>query len=826
MKILKLEIKNIRGIPDFNIEPEGKSLVIYGPNGSGKSAVIDALDFLLTGKIARLVGEGTEDISLKEYGPHIDKKSDLTSVEVNAIIKVPDIDDEIHISRTMQNPNELIYDNKYKSQLSSLLELLNRGQYVFTRREILKLITSKSSTRAQEIQKVLKLTELEDIRLNLVKVFGEYKRELNTAESSLDTAKQSVLSITGHPKYETTELLNFINEQRQKLGGEDLKEIDSSKLKEGIGSIQINPSSVNHKILAERCNNLKTGEIEKDSTELKEAIKKLHETVNKINEDSEASWNSKRYSFTVTGIKLLRDSGECPLCDEEWAQGDLKKYLQARVDNESVVQKDLEQSISKIDGLISKIKNRLNQLIETLRPVSSSKESIESNENLKKGFTCLSDWNDKLLNFSNALKNPVEKFNEEDFPTDEIEKLYSNTISDTDLDNLESEVKVQFPEATPEQTAWDNLTKLSERIKNVEESQETYDVLLISFNRASLLGKKYVEARNEVLESLYDKIKDRFVGLYKEMHGSDEDNFDASFAPQDSGLKLKVDFYGRGLHPPNAMHSEGHQDSMGICLFLALSEYLNSGLIDLTILDDVVMSVDIDHRRSFCSVLAKNFNEKQLIITTHETAWANQLRFEGVVESKQMLNFFNWNVDTGPILHYEAEVWKKIETDLNHDDVNAAAAKLRRGLEEFTRHVCHNLRAPVPYIIGDGGSLGDFVTSAIGQYKRLLKKAKGTAQKLRQQDVFEKLSALENEAIEIINRTQVEQWMINPAVHYNEWGNFSKNDFKPVVKAFDELCNKVFSCESCGSAIRGSFNGASIDCVKCKCGNINWNIVN
>lgn len=68
--------------------------------------------------------------------------------------------------------------------------------------------------------------------------------------------------------------------------------------------------------------------------------------------------------------------------------------------------------------------------------------------------------------------------------------------------------------------------------------------------------------------------------------------------------------------------------------------------------------------------------------------------------------------------------------------------------------------------------------------------------------------------------------MINPAVHYNEWGNFSKNDFKPVVKAFDELCNKVFSCESCGSAIRGSFNGANIDCVKCKCGNINWNIIN
>jgi DNA repair exonuclease SbcCD ATPase subunit len=80
MKILKLEIKHIRGIPNLKIEPKGKSFVIYGPNGSGKSAVIDALDFLLTGKIVRLSGEGTDSVSLKEHGPHIDKVTDLNNV--------------------------------------------------------------------------------------------------------------------------------------------------------------------------------------------------------------------------------------------------------------------------------------------------------------------------------------------------------------------------------------------------------------------------------------------------------------------------------------------------------------------------------------------------------------------------------------------------------------------------------------------------------------------------------------------------------------------------------------------------------------------------
>ena len=65
MKIQKLQINKFRGIVDLILTPGEESLVLWGPNGSGKSAVVDAIDFLLTGKIARLLGEGTSGISLK-----------------------------------------------------------------------------------------------------------------------------------------------------------------------------------------------------------------------------------------------------------------------------------------------------------------------------------------------------------------------------------------------------------------------------------------------------------------------------------------------------------------------------------------------------------------------------------------------------------------------------------------------------------------------------------------------------------------------------------------------------------------------------------------
>ena len=634
------------------------------------------------------------------------------------------------------------------------------------------------------------------------------------------------MSITGDNQYKDSEVLNFINQQRIKLGGKKIDSLKSNEIQEGITGVKVNPSSVNHTLLSERISNIKSTGVDEISSQLSEADSTLKSIVTKIKEDALASWNAKRYTFTKDGIKLIRETGECPLCDKEWPKGELKSYLQERVESEISRQTELTENSKTIIDNANAFKIKLLQLQEIVKPLSQF-DSVKSNEVLIEGEKIISDWINSLSNLSTALLNPLDNYNNEKFSSANVKKLFSPNSSDEKLKKLEEEIKKLFPEATPEQTAWDNLTKLVERIKIVEECQLTYENSLLVFNRATELGKAYVEARDEILESLYDKIKDRFVGLYKEMHGTDEVGFNASFTPQDSGLKLKVDFYGRGLHPPNAMHSEGHQDSMGVCLFLALSEHLNTNLIDLVILDDVVMSVDVGHRRAFSSVLANNFPDKQFIITTHDTTWANQIRGEGLVSSKQMLKFFDWCVDAGPKIHYEADVWNRIDDDLRKNDISAASAKLRNGLEEFTRFVCHSLRAKVPYTLDDGGSLGDFLPAAIGTYNDLLGKAKVSANSWNNRDEVERLKEIDDKAKGIITKALGDQWTINTTVHYNAWANLSKEDFSPVVSAFKELCNCVFSCdnEECESVLKVTLDGATISGVRCKCGKVNWNLL-
>lgn len=64
---------------------------------------------------------------------------------------------------------------------------------------------------------------------------------------------------------------------------------------------------------------------------------------------------------------------------------------------------------------------------------------------------------------------------------------------------------------------------------------------------------------------------------------------------------------------------------MGLCLFLALAEHLALDHIGFLILDDVLMSVDADHRHRVANLLSSRMLERQLIITTHDRSPPNKV---------------------------------------------------------------------------------------------------------------------------------------------------------------------------------------------------------
>ena len=124
-----------------------------------------------------------------------------------------------------------------------------------------------------------------------------------------------------------------------------------------------------------------------------------------------------------------------------------------------------------------------------------------------------------------------------------------------------------------------------------------------------------------------------------------------------------------------AYHSEGHQDGMGVCLYLALAKQILADDFRFAVLDDVVMSVDSHHRKQFCRLLKESFPNVQFIITTHDEVWARQMQASGLIGRKSQARFHGWTVNEGPVYEQGGDVWERIGSDLAKDDVPGSSSQ-------------------------------------------------------------------------------------------------------------------------------------------------------
>jgi energy-coupling factor transporter ATP-binding protein EcfA2 len=816
MRILELEITDMRGIKSLTLKPNGKNMVISGRNGSGKSGVVDALDFLLTGKILRLTGKGTGGISLSTHGGHVD--CDSSSAKVRALIEVPGLSDPVQIERCLNKPGDLKCAISVQTALNPVIQLAQRGQHVLTRREILRYITSEASTRSQEIQDLLNISDIEAVRKTLVKVNNECDQSRKNAQQALNTAEGHVSSLVGSTRFDPGQTLLTINTNRAVLGGGPVSEISSRSLKSGIAlpSAQGGKHTINTSVVRQQMETLRS--YSADIPDIVSKDGKLRDFLTKIRANPDLRKALNLQDLTQMGLELLGDDGSCPLCEATYPAGELEKKLRSRLESAEIAKKYQED--------IDELANSISRYGAALLPILRQLIAIANQMQLDILAQQLGQWQNRVNAFLRAMESPARSYVATEFSSSAVGRLFGPAHDDlmSLLDDFEKTVVAQYPETTPEQTSWDLLTKLEIQVSDLESARERLTSARLTAQRASALLRSFENARDEILGKLYDEIKDRFVGLYKSLHGEDEASFDARLEPEGAALQFEVDFYGRGKYPPHALHSEGHQDSMGLCLYLALTERLGKGKFDLLILDDVVMSVDSDHRRELCRVLNQEFPGRQFLITTHDRNWAKQLHTEGVVNQKGSVEFFNWSLETGPLLDYEHDMWGEITDLIDRNKIPTAAAALRRGLEQFFAYRCDALHAQVRFKLEGRWEFGELASSANGRFKKLINKAKIAANSWDKRGLVQELNELDKALSLAMQQSGMESWAVNSNVHYNAWTDFGKKDFVPVVDAFQSML-ELHKCHSCDSHLYLTVNGMKEDSLRCSCGAMNYSLV-
>ena len=807
----------------MNLQLDGKNIVIWGPNGAGKSCVVDAIDFLFTGRISRLVGEGTAGITLARHGPHIDHQAE--SAVVTATVQLEGFPEPIELSRCMAQPEQLICPEEARETLAKTRDLMRRGGVVLTRRDILRYVAAEAGKRADEIQALLHLKDVDDVRSSFIRARTELGRKERSAQEAIETARTEVNVTLGLASFSDEGLLEQVNASRHVLGGTPIDSLASSGFKEGIAppaARESGSSPVNANLLQQNLQNIH--QLPKSSilSNLAGKDEELRSNIAEIKANPELNAELEQLELTERAARFVEDSTlACPVCGAPWPEGHLKTHLETRIATAQKAQSLRNENSEIAEGLARPARNLLanvDALRDGLRHIV-----IENGKN--EDLSILDTWIVSLSELLRTLSSPVQEYLDASFSSDGVARLFiPETLTDL-LDRIEKLVLENLPTPTPEQTAWDQLTRLEESVRALENRAREKEIARLYSERSKILVAEYERARDLVLKGLYSRITNRFVEFYCILHAHEGDHFGARLQPQGASLAFEVDFLGRGNHPPHALHSEGHQDSMGVCLFLALNEELVKGALNLIVLDDVMMSVDTGHRKDVCRLINEQFTDSQVVITTHDRTWAKQLSQERVVEAEQVIEFTGWTVEHGPNTHRYIDLWEAIQLDLSREDVSEAAFKLRRGSEDFFESVCNALGAQVTYNSGMQWQLDDWLPAAMGQYREVLRKGRQAASSWHDNETVAAFEEQETIRKQIYSRTFVEQWTINASVHFNNWANMSKEDFGPVVDAFRDL-QALFACSNCGGFLEKLPQKGTPQVVKCQCGKVNWNLRN
>lgn len=793
MTLRELAVRNVRGLREFRLRLDDKSIVLVGPNGCGKSSVVDALDLLLTGHVHRLEGEGAGGLSIASHGKHVDAELDDAWVEATFMVersgqqqKLP-----VRVRRTLKPPQ--LDPAELPPSLAPLFSQAERlRHHLLSRREILKFIIARPGDRGDQVAALLDVEGVDEQRKEIAGAAKDAASRVKEADEKIRRLTAEMLG-TFDPVATVDDVLGRVNAHRATLGAPALATLDGTSVTDGVQTGTA--TGTEHPLWASESGlrRLSTGET---FAALTSDVDAYLERARAVGGAGGERAHDER-NLIDAGLRLLEES-HCPLCESPISGAELRVRLAARraaVERAAQEVQDLRDARALLAALHESILRDVRDVATRLADLPEAKELVD----LARRFNLP------------ALPEPAADGETSATP---VTAEMARTLQRCATALLSATQSAPKPSGSAK--AWTELQGVAKKLNALALERSARHNAAAQSKFFGAAEKAFVAARADILDGIYASIASRVELLYARVHGSAVRQ--TTLTSTKTGLELEVDFHGRGRFPPSALHSEGQQDTLGICLFLALAERASGGPPPLLILDDVLMSVDAEHRRAVADLLQHEFRSTQFVITTHDEVWSRQLKNLGVVAKEY--RFADWSIDEGPSTPEAHDAFAQMRSDLEAGRVPTAAHLLRRTVETILPDICEALGARVRYRKDQRHDLGDFFAAAKGKLGDLLRAGVAASKSWKQDS-----SALEKRLADYAAARDAlgkEEWSVNPAVHYNAWAQMNAQDFKPVVDAYENFL-PFFSCHSCHGLlhVEGSGDGAS---VRCPCGAVGWNL--
>ena len=819
IRIKSIHIEEFRGIRLLDLNLEADNFGICGSNGTGKSGVVDAIEFCLTGNITRLSGQGAGELSVKGHAPHVDQRNHPDKAQVTITATIPSLGKEVTIKRSVKTPRVVSITPSGGPEEAIVRELQSHPEFALSRREIAKYIITQPAQRSTDVQNLLRLDHIDKLRKSFLTNANKCKREAEEAGRAKSRAEEELKTALDVETLDQKEVLEKANAKRTLLGLPALEELtpaisfkegaEVEKAEDGAKAKKLNKETALADLKA--LTGAAASEFPKD---IKAQASAALTALKALKEDQNALILARQHGFIEIGIKLIGDDA-CPLCDKPWNADELREYLKAKLLSAEAISEQLGTIREAFDIVLGALEDRASMIGKAMAYGAALEKAIPG------------DAHDAYTKSLNELQVALNAFLGDPSLVDgaitAIEAAWWSLPGAVLARVEETAAAIKaLPDSSAADSARGFLAVLQDRYERFQGASRMANVLQVRYVKAQKFHDHYNEVSNKVLETIYDAVAKDFTAFYKAIN-DDEGAFIGELKPEPAKLSFDVDFYSRGTFPPGAYHSEGHQDGMGLCLYLALMKQTLGDKFTFAVLDDVLMSVDTGHRREVCRLLKSSFPDTQFILTTHDRVWLQYMKTEGLIKRSQI--FSGWSVELGPRIWDDHDIWAEIQQELDKHDVAKAAWLLRRYLEYIATVLADNLRAPVEFRGDARYDLGDLLPAVLKQWKSRLEKGIKSATKWGHDEAKEALISKLAEAKRLMENSNAEQWAINPSVHFNEWQNFTDAEFKEVVASFEALLEHIrCSNPKCGVYPYLTPRKGSSDALRCNCQEININL--
>lgn len=466
-------------------------------------------------------------------------------------------------------------------------------EFALSRREIIKYVLTPAGERSKDVQILLRLDQIEKVRASLQRVANGARKEHASAQTEFDRAQHELNQYLGLKSPTMEDMLAAVNERRTTLKLEPIEDLAGDRfIKEGIVASAGKEAAKRRLSKAGTLADLQVYQNNYDrlaGDDLKGSATSALILLKKLAADPAILKSFRQKVLVELGLSLINEE-LCPLCDTPWNLEELKAHLWQKEQKASAAKESLAEFRDIIAPVCLSLENFTIAAKKIVQACGLAEPTIDANP--LSDFVAACDADLKVLEKLEADPSTIAL-------TSTALARFSEVIS-PGVEQASKRLWVfaeGLPEPSKEEAAKEYLIVAQEKYNRCGTKKVE---LAGAAERAALSSKvseEYGKVSNEVLERIYDTVQKDFTKCYTYVNRDDEDKFEGLLTSSVGKLSFDVDFYGRGKFPPGAYHSEGHQDAMGLCLYLALMKHTLGEKFTLAVLDDVLMSVDAAHRR-------------------------------------------------------------------------------------------------------------------------------------------------------------------------------------------------------------------------------------